>query len=96
AAIPIMMLIGWGTVTQLTLTNTLIQLSIPDHLRGRVIATYIWVMQGTAPFGSLFIGWLAQEWGAPTAVLVGGFICVAGFMLFHLARPTLRRTITQV
>ena len=94
-AIPAMMLIGWGTVTQLTLTNTLIQLSIPDRLRGRVISTYLWVLQGTAPFGSLFIGWLAQQWGASNAVLVGGMVCLAGFMTVHLSRPAIRRTITQ-
>lgn len=87
-----MVLIGLGMVTQLTLTNTLIQLSVPDHLRGRVIATYLWAMQGSAPFGSLLIGALSQKLGAPTAVLIGGSICLVGYLGFHLTQSTLRNS----
>jgi MFS family permease len=59
-AVVFLVLIGWGTVTHLAMTNTLIQLTIPDNLRGRVMSTYFWAQSGVAPFGSLFIGWLAQ------------------------------------
>lgn len=86
-----MVLIGWGTVTQLALTNTLIQLVVPDNLRGRVISTYLWAMQGVAPFGSLFTGWLAQTFGAPTAVLTGGCIVLAAYTSFHVLRPSIRQ-----
>lgn len=86
-----MVLIGWGTVTQLALTNTLIQLVVPDNLRGRVISTYLWAMQGVAPFGSLFTGWLAQTFGAPAAVLAGGSIVLAAYTTFHIFRPSIRQ-----
>ncbi|HEX2979643.1 MAG TPA: MFS transporter [Anaerolineaceae bacterium] len=92
-ALPIIVVIGWGTVTQLALTNTLIQLSVPDDLRGRVISTYLWAMQGVAPFGSLFLGWLAQTIGAPTAVLIGGGVTVLVVSLAHLLNPTVRRMV---
>ena len=49
---------------------------VPDELRGRVISTYLWAMQGVAPFGSLFMGWMAQTWGAPVAVAFGGSVCL--------------------
>jgi hypothetical protein len=75
------------------LTNTLIQLSVPDDLRGRVISTYLWAMQGVAPFGSLFLGWLAQTIGAPTAVLIGGGVTVLVVSLAHLLNPTVRRMV---
>jgi MFS family permease len=35
--LPMMMLFGWGTVTALATSNTVIQLVVPDELRGRVI-----------------------------------------------------------
>jgi MFS family permease len=91
ASLPLMTLIGWGTVTALAMTNTLIQLLVPNHLRGRVISTYLWALQGVAPFGSLFIGWMAQTFGAPVAVFAGGAICLGLAAIVHALTPTLRR-----
>ena len=92
-SLPLMMLIGWGTVTQLAMTNTLIQLLVPNHLRGRVISAYFWALNGVAPFGSLFVGWMAQTFGAPTAVLVGGSVCLILAPAVHVYTPKLRQVI---
>src|SRR5215216_118701 len=70
----LLVFIGWGTVTQLVAMNTLIQISVPNGLRGRVFSVYLWALQGVAPFGSLLIGWMAQNWGVPFAALTGGLI----------------------
>ena len=56
-------LIGWGTVTQLAIMNVLIQVQVPNGLRGRVFSTYLWAIQGVAPFGSLLIGWMGTNLG---------------------------------
>jgi MFS family permease len=93
AVLFLMALTGWGMVTHLALTNTLIQLEVPDHLRGRVISTYFWAQSAAAPFGSLFIGWLAQNWGAPIAVMFGGTVCLIGYLLMHLIRPSMHKII---
>jgi Transmembrane secretion effector len=85
------MLIGWGTVTQLAMTNTLIQLLVPNNLRGRVISTYLWAQNGVAPFGSLLVGWMAQTFGAPFAVLVGGGVCLGVAAVVHVVTPAIRR-----
>jgi MFS family permease len=77
-ALVLLMLIGWGTVTQLVTMNILIQLDVPNDLRGRVFSIYFWAFQGVAPFGSIFIGWIAQTWNVPTAAVVGGTICLLG------------------
>ncbi len=69
-------LMGWGAVTQLATMNTLIQLQVPNGLRGRVFSIYLWALQGIAPFGSLLIGWMTQEWGLPRTVLAGGVVCL--------------------
>lgn len=87
----LLMLIGWGTVTQLVSMNTLIQVAVPDGLRGRVFSVYLWALQGVAPFGSLLIGWLAQNWGVGVAALIGGFVSLLTIGTLHLISPSLRR-----
>lgn len=84
-------LIGWGTVIQLVSMNTLIQLKVPNELRGRVFSVYLWALQGVAPFGSLLIGWLAQNWGVPLAALTGGLISLISIGALHLVSPGVRR-----
>jgi Transmembrane secretion effector len=84
-------LIGWGTVTQLVSMNTLIQVSVPNGLRGRVFSVYLWALQGVAPFGSLLIGWLAQNWGVPLAALMGGLVSLVSIGALHLVSPSVRR-----
>ncbi len=86
----LIMLIGWGTVTALATMNTLIQLEVPDHLRGRVFSTYLWALQGVAPFGSLFVGWLAQNWGVPLSALICGLFCLVILGGIQLWYPEIR------
>ena len=84
-------LMGWGTVTQLVSMNTLIQTNVPDGLRGRVFSVYLWALQGVAPFGSLLIGWLAQNWGVPLAALTGGLVSLVSIGALHLISPGVHR-----
>ena len=83
--------IGWAMVSQLMMMNTLIQLDVPDRLRGRVFSVYLWALQGVAPFGSLFIGWLAQTSGVPLAAFVCGCACILSLLFVHARWPLLRR-----
>jgi len=82
---------GWSTVAMLMMMNTLIQLDVPDVLRGRVFSVYLWAQQGVAPFGSLFIGWLAQTAGVPRTALVSGLVCLIVLGLVHAKWPILRQ-----
>ncbi|MGC1376360.1 MAG: MFS transporter [Anaerolineales bacterium] len=83
--------IGWGSVSQLAMMNILIQTDVPDNLRGRVFSTYLWALQGVAPFGSLLIGWMAQNWGLAATALVAGSLCLVIIGGLHLFKPELRR-----
>lgn len=83
--------LGWALVSQLAIMNTLIQLEVPDSLRGRVFSVYLWAIQGVAPFGSLFIGWLAQGQGVPRAALVAGSVCFLAIFIIHALFPVVRR-----
>jgi MFS family permease len=84
-------LVGWGTVTQLVTMNMLIQLQVPNELRGRVFSVYLWGIQGVAPFGSLLIGGIAQTWGVPLAALTGGLAALVTIGALHLANPGVRK-----
>ncbi len=83
-------IIGWGSVSQLAMMNILIQSDVPDHLRGRVFSTYLWALQGVAPFGSLLIGWMAQNWGLATTALLSGCVCLVIIGGLHLIKSDLR------
>jgi len=85
-------LIGWGTVTQLAIMNVLIQVQVPNGLRGRVFSTYLWAIQGVAPFGSLLIGWMSQTWGVPWTILTCGVICLGVLSAMHIANPDIRKS----
>lgn len=88
--LPFMTLFGWGTVTSLATSNTVIQLTVPDELRGRVISTYLWALQGIAPFGSLLVGAIAQQFGVPLAALFAGLACLAVYVAINLRTPVVR------
>ena len=88
----LLMLIGWGTVTQLAIMNVLIQVQVPNDLRGRVFSTYLWAIQGVAPFGSLLIGWWAQTWGVPRTLLVCGIIILVIVSGMHFLSSHIRKS----
>ena len=83
-ALVLLAFIGWGTVTQLVMMNTLVQTEVPDQLRGRVFSVYFWALQGVAPFGSIVIGWIAQTWNVPMAAIISGTICLLGIIIIRL------------
>lgn len=87
----ILMIIGWGSVSQLAMMNILIQTNVTDNLRGRVFSTYLWALQGVAPFGNLLIGWMAQTWGVGITAVIGGVACLVVVGGLHLLKPALRQ-----
>ena len=80
----LLIFIGWGTVVQLISMNIMIQIRVPNELRGRVFSVYFWGLQGVAPFGSILIGWIAQTWDVQTAIVTGGIACLTGIALVRL------------
>jgi MFS family permease len=53
-------------------SQSILQLTAPDHLRGRVLSLYLFAFAGLAPFGSLFAGWLAEVGGTELAFGLAG------------------------
>jgi MFS family permease len=62
--------IGFSISMQLNSANSLLQLSVKDDVRGRVMSIYTMLLLGAVPFGSVVIGSLTDNVGAPLAVAV--------------------------
>ena len=57
--------------------NALVQLASPDHLRGRVVALYLFAFVGLAPIGALLSGMLVEVGGTALALVVSGTVGLA-------------------
>jgi MFS family permease len=84
-------LLGFAFVTQTSMAQTLVQCIVPDALRGRVMSVFSYSFFGTAPFASLFAGAVAQAWGIPAGIGIGGGITLAFALLVLFAVPSLLR-----
>ncbi len=74
-----------------TMTSTMIQLSSPNHIRGRVMSFNTIVMQGFAPLGALIVGAFGASIGTANAVGVGAaLVTVAAILSLPLAPELLR------
>jgi MFS family permease len=82
--------VGLTTLVQNALANSLVQLSVPDHLRGRVMSVYMLCFFGMSPLGGLQAGFIAEHFGVPAGIAVGAVVALV-FALILLARvPVLR------
>lgn len=67
---------GFGMMAMGIATNTLIQSSVDDDMRGRVMAYYVMSFIGMVPISALLSGWVSHEIGAPMTLTLGGVLCV--------------------
>jgi len=77
---------GFGMMAMGVATNTLIQGSVDDAMRGRVMAYYVMSFIGMVPISSLVAGWVSHAVGAPLTLSVGGGLCVVAAALMALAQ----------
>ncbi len=69
-------LVGWGAVNQIATSNSLLQLTVPDRLRGRVMSSFTMVFLGMASLGNLAVGSLAHYMGTRTALMISASLCM--------------------
>jgi MFS family permease len=81
-ALPLLFVAGCGMITQMASSNTVIQTIVDETKRGRVMSIYVMAFLGITPFGSLFIGSLADVLGTPVTIRISGAICLAGALIF--------------
>jgi MFS family permease len=95
-SLPLMFVTGLGFMVQMAVSNTLIQTIVDEDKRGRVMSFYTMAFMGTAPFGSLLAGLIAERIGAPHTLLIGGTGCVIGAVWFYTALPRLRQFVRPI
>jgi MFS family permease len=69
-----------------TSTNASIQLITADHLRGRMLALYLWALVGPMAISGVIVGWIAGLTGT-RAALAGLSLPLACYAVWSLARP---------
>src|SRR6478752_2328157 len=72
--------VGLSALTVLTSANSMVQLGVDPHMRGRVMALYMAIFMGGTPLGSPLIGWIGSAWGPRWTILIGT-ITVAGALV---------------
>jgi len=78
---------GFGMMSQITISNTLIQTTVDPSMRGRVISFYAMAFFGMQPLGGLLVGAMSQWVGTPDTVMAQGIITIViGILLFRFLR----------
>jgi len=75
---------GWGMLLFFSTTNTTLQLSSSDEMRGRVMGIWALVFGGMLPIGGLEAGWLSHQAGVRWTVAVGAIICALAALVTWL------------
>jgi MFS family permease len=73
-AFVLLILVGFAWVLMAVFTNSILQITSPDGLRGRVMGFYSFMVVGLAPLGSFQMGWVAEHFGTRQAYIAGGLV----------------------
>jgi MFS family permease len=95
-ALPLLACAGFGMMVQMASSNTVLQTVVEDDKRGRVMSFYTMAFMGTAPFGSLLHGAVANRFDATLAIAVGGAACMLAAVGFSRRLPALRLLVRPI
>lgn len=84
--------VGFCMVAHMTSNNTLVQVEVPDALRGRVMALHATVFMGAVPVGGLVAGLAAERLGAPWTLALLGLGCLLAAGIYALGSATASTT----
>jgi MFS family permease len=73
---------GAALLMTFSMTSSLVQLIVPDHLRGRVMSIYMVAFRGGMPLGSLAAGYAASVTSAPLVLQVNGVLIMIVALYF--------------
>jgi MFS family permease len=69
---------GGGAIATAASANSLIQITVPGQLRGRVMSVYTTVFAGSTPIGNGLTGGVGGLWGTPAALAMNGTVVLVG------------------
>ena len=93
---PLLVVVGFAMMLQTAATNTILQTIVEERMRGRVMAFYTMAVMGTAPFGSLLAGSLAERIGAPWTIASSGVVVACAAVHFYTKLPKLRAQVRPI
>ena len=85
-----LVIFGFMMILTTATANAIIQSQVPDRLRGRVMAVYVFMFLGMVPLGSLQAGAVASWLGAPTALTIGAGLLLVIWLVLWSRAPNLR------
>lgn len=80
-------LVGLGAVSQLATANSILQITAPQRLRGRVMSVFTLMFLGMATIGNFIVGSIAHYIGTRGAVAIGAVLCLSGVILLLWKKP---------
>lgn len=88
-------IMGFGMMAQVTVSNTIIQTTVAPEMRGRVISYFAMAFFGMLPLGALVIGGLSNLIGSPNTILAEGIAALIIFCVFSflMRKEILKRKI---
>ena len=95
AALVLLAAAGCADVISAVFRSTIIQLAVPDALRGRLAGLQIAVVTGGPRVGDLESGAVAAAFGNTVSVVSGGLACIAGALLLARLLPGFRHQRTD-
>ncbi|HVD23098.1 MAG TPA: MFS transporter [Lapillicoccus sp.] len=83
----LVVLVGAANLGFLTSAQSLVQLTVPEHLRGRVVAIYLLAFLGCGAIGGPVVGFVDETFGARYGLLLAGLVpaLVVAAVARHLA-----------
>jgi MFS family permease len=82
---------GGADVISAVFRGTILQLAVPDSLRGRLNGIHILVVTGGPRLGDVEAGLVARAWSPFASVVSGGLLCIAGVGILALLVPEFTR-----
>ena len=73
---------GFGMMSQVTVSNTIIQTTVSVAMRGRVISYFAMAFFGMQPLGGLLVGGVSSYIGTPNTILAEGVLALLIAILF--------------
>ncbi|HEU4450538.1 MAG TPA: MFS transporter [Gaiellaceae bacterium] len=84
-------LAGMADVISAVFRTTILQLTVPDALRGRISGIHILVVTGGPRLGDLEAGLVASAFTPTVSVVSGGLLCILGTAIVAWRVPAFRR-----
>jgi predicted MFS family arabinose efflux permease len=89
-AVVLVFLFGYSITVVTVAAQTLVQNSVDDNMRGRVLSLWVAFTRGAPALGVLIIGWIANEHGLMWPTAGAAFLCLGGMIVMLKRRREMR------